>query len=229
MKKIRLIDFLEFFSFRYSDSDNNESTKIVRIYYPEDRDTYNKDRYFEFGIYDYSYDTRKRIIDTINSSILECYVYEIGVNCDGCLNIYVSKEEWIDDINLDFYDYPLNNNNNNNNKDTAIKKIYVCSPLRGDIETNIEKAKEYCRFIALKLDAIPVCPHIYFTRFLDDNNEIEREVGMSFGLRLLSECDNVYVFDSNGISEGMKKEIELASKLNIPVAYESSEVFKFVK
>ena len=37
MKKIRLIDFLEFFSFRYSDSDNNESTKIVRIYYPEDR------------------------------------------------------------------------------------------------------------------------------------------------------------------------------------------------
>ena len=94
---------------------------------------------------------------------------------------------------------------------------------------DIEKAKEYCRFIALKLDAIPVCPHIYFTRFLDDNNEIEREVGMSFGLRLLSECDNVYVFDSNGISEGMKKEIELASKLNIPVAYESSEVFKFVK
>ena len=75
------------------------------------------------------------------------------------------------------------------------------------------------------MKAIPVCPHIYFTQFLDDNNELERQIGMDFGLRLLSECNKVIVFDDDGISEGMKKEIELANRLNIPVGYWSSGVY----
>ena len=75
------------------------------------------------------------------------------------------------------------------------------------------------------MKAMPVCPHIYFTQFLDDNNELEREMGIDFGLRLLSECDRVIVFDNNGISEGMKKEIELANSINIPVGYWSSGVY----
>ena len=50
-------------------------------------------------------------------------------------------------------------------------------------------------------------------------------MGMDFGLRLLSECDRVIVFDNNGISEGMKKEIELANSINIPVGYWSSGVY----
>ena len=50
-------------------------------------------------------------------------------------------------------------------------------------------------------------------------------MGIDFGLRLLSECDRVIVFDNNGISEGMKKEIELANSINIPVGYWSSGVY----
>ena len=88
-----------------------------------------------------------------------------------------------------------------------------------------DKAKEYCKFVVAKMKAIPVCPHIYFTQFLDDNNELERQLGMDFGLRLLSECNKVIVFDDDGISEGMKKEIELANRLNIPVGYWSSGVY----
>ena len=39
----------------------------------------------------------------------------------------------------------------------------------------------------------------------------------------------MYVFDKNGISEGMKEEIKTAKDLNIPIVYESGGVFDFVR
>lgn len=47
--------------------------------------------------------------------------------------------------------------------------VYICSPCRGDIEKNIEKAQRYCReAVELWDDVIPIAPHVYFTQFLDD-------------------------------------------------------------
>ena len=70
-----------------------------------------------------------------------------------------------------------------------LKKIYVCSRLKGDIENNIEKAKGYARFVAKECGAIPIAPHIYFTQFLDDTVPEDRAFGMMAGLLLLSDCD----------------------------------------
>jgi len=87
-----------------------------------------------------------------------------------------------------------------------MKKIFICSPLRGDIKNNIEKAKEYSREVALQGD-IPITPHIYFPQFLDDNNPKERELGMKMGQELLKICDDIKIF---GVpTEGMKEEIKL--------------------
>ncbi|HCC60019.1 MAG: DUF4406 domain-containing protein [Candidatus Staskawiczbacteria bacterium RIFOXYC1_FULL_37_43] len=97
------------------------------------------------------------------------------------------------------------------------KKIYICSPLSGNIEENIEKAKEHCRDVSLK-GFLPIASHIYFTQFLDDNNSEERDIGMEMGLELLKLCDEVWVFGDK-ISEGMKKEIQFAKKLNIEIKY----------
>lgn len=229
-KKIKLVDFLEFVNFRDCTGNDDCDTKIIRIEYP-DKDThssYSKDRYFEYGVYNFGVDNRKRFIQTINPYILNCCVGNISVNDNGVLTIYVTTEDEIDDDNLDREDYELEGYENNKSidgLDSKIQKIYICSPLRGNIEDNINKAKEYCKFVVAKMKAMPVCPHIYFTQFLDDNNELEREIGMDFGLRLLSECDRVIVFDNNGISKGMKKEIELANRLNIPVECWSSGVY----
>lgn len=101
-------------------------------------------------------------------------------------------------------------------------KIYICSPLRGDIEKNMQRARNYCRYVLLKETVIPVCPHIYFTQFLDDNKEIERKLGTDLGKALLTDCKEIWVFDENGISQGMKEEIEIAERLNIPVIYQSN-------
>lgn len=99
----------------------------------------------------------------------------------------------------------------------ARKKVYICSPLSGNIGENIEKAKKYCREVSLK-GFLPIASRIYFTQFLDDNKLEERNMGMVMGLELLKLCDEIWVF-GDIISEGMKKEIEFAKKLNIEIKY----------
>ena len=38
--------------------------------------------------------------------------------------------------------------------------VYICSKYRGDIKTNVENARKYCRF-ALDNMTIPTAPHLY--------------------------------------------------------------------
>ena len=100
-------------------------------------------------------------------------------------------------------------------------KIYICSPFRGDTEVNTQNATNYCRF-AVKQGYFPIAPHIWLTKFLDDTNCSERDLGISFGLRLLSGCREVWVF-GNRISEGMGQEIKEAKRRSIPVRHFSEQ------
>lgn len=99
-----------------------------------------------------------------------------------------------------------------------MKKIYVCSALRGDIEENIKKARRYCEYVVKEFGFIPIAPHIYFTQFLDDDIVKEREFGIKAGLSLLSECDELWYFGDT-ISRGMTDEIKSAMTQGIPVKY----------
>ena len=103
-----------------------------------------------------------------------------------------------------------------------MKKIFISSPLAGDYENNIKNAQKYCRE-ALFQGYIPLAPHVYYTSFLEENNEIERQLGMDMGLRWLAECDEMWVFNQNGISKGMQVEIDMATQLNIPIKYKEDE------
>lgn len=99
--------------------------------------------------------------------------------------------------------------------------IFVCSPYRGNILENTKKAKEYCREIAKNGD-LPIAPHLYFTQFLDEKNEQEREMGIEYGISLLWHCYEMYVFGDK-ITEGMKKEIDYAKKMGIGIKYVRDE------
>lgn len=98
------------------------------------------------------------------------------------------------------------------------KLVYICSPLRGDYEKNMENARTYCR-VAMKYlpDVVPLAPHVYFPQFMDDTNEEERERGMAAGIALLDKCDELWAFGLENPSEGMKREIEHARARGIPV------------
>lgn len=74
-----------------------------------------------------------------------------------------------------------------------MKKVYICSPCRGDYENNIQRAKEFSR-AAVERGCIPVTPHIYLTQFMDDTVPAERELGLSIGRELVLMCDELWAF-----------------------------------
>ncbi len=97
-----------------------------------------------------------------------------------------------------------------------MKRVYICSPLGGDVAAHIEQVKRYTLY-ALKCGMAPVVPHFY-ALVLDDNIPEERELGRQAGMNLLWLCDEIWVF-GEVISEGMEAEIRFCKNLNLPVRY----------
>lgn len=97
-------------------------------------------------------------------------------------------------------------------------KVFICSAFRGNIEKNVKKVEEYCRWAAMERGVIPIAPHLIFPQFLDDNDPAQRELGINMGLGLLADCKQFYYFGDT-ITEGMAKEMNEAHVLGIPVEY----------
>jgi len=94
-----------------------------------------------------------------------------------------------------------------------MKKIFVCSPLRGNYNENLDNAKKYTKYVIDK-GHIPFTPHIYFTQVLNDGVIKERTQGINLGIKWLSMCDELWYFGYI-ISEGMQKEIDMAKELKL--------------
>ena len=97
-----------------------------------------------------------------------------------------------------------------------MKKVYICSPLGGNIAKNLQKAKEYTKF-ALLCGTAPVVPHFY-AECLDDNDPKNRELGLAAGMSLLWLCDEVWVFGDT-VTDGMRAELKFCKNLNIRIRY----------
>ena len=95
--------------------------------------------------------------------------------------------------------------------------VYICSPFSGDIEGNVKRAQDFCRF-ALEKGNIPLAPHLMFPQFMDDNNEKERDLAIFMDIILMGKCQEVWVL-GDVISKGMSIEIEKAKKRRQPIRY----------
>lgn len=96
-----------------------------------------------------------------------------------------------------------------------MKMKFICSPFRGNIEGNTKKAERYAVVLA-RAGSVPIAPHLYFPRFLDENSPKERMTGIEMGLELMALCDEICVFGFK-ITEGMKFELDFAREKHIPV------------
>lgn len=109
-----------------------------------------------------------------------------------------------------------------------MKKIFVCSPLRNKDpeiqEHNLEMAKIYCKRIA-KMGHLPIAPHVYFTQFLTENSNKERELGINLGLELLKGCDELWALGEWNESEGCDKELNHAIQNHVYIEYDP-EIFE---
>ena len=101
-----------------------------------------------------------------------------------------------------------------------MKKVYICSPLGGNVEENLRKVRRYTKY-ALLCGTAPVVPHFY-AECLDDANPAEREKGMSAGLALLWLSDEMWIFGDT-VTSGMQNEIQFCKNLNIRVRNVSDE------
>ena len=99
------------------------------------------------------------------------------------------------------------------------KLVYICAPLRGELEKNIAFAKENAREVFQAGD-IPICPHLMFPPFADPGNPAQDQAARKMGLRLVESCQRVNVYGTV-LSEGMRAEINHAVLLGIPVKSDS--------
>lgn len=98
-----------------------------------------------------------------------------------------------------------------------MKRIFVSSPFKSDIERNSKKAQRYARYVYQK-GHLPIAPHLYFPQFLKETSVEERMSGIQFGLELLADCKELWVFGDD-ISEGMYLELTEAKRLGILIRY----------
>jgi len=98
-----------------------------------------------------------------------------------------------------------------------LKLIYIASPLRGDYNTNIKNAVEYCR-LASEQNVLPLAPQIIFSQWCNDTVPELREQGLKLGLALLEKSDELWCMGKK-ISEGMRGEIAFAAEHGIPIYF----------
>lgn len=91
------------------------------------------------------------------------------------------------------------------------RKVYVASRYAGNVEANVKAATRYCRLV-IDRGYMPVASHLLYPQILHDDDPAERELGMLFGLALLRDCDEVWVFGE--VSPGVAREIEEAKQLH---------------
>ena len=82
------------------------------------------------------------------------------------------------------------------------KLVYIASPLSGDVERNLDFARQACRF-AISQDVTPFAPHLLYTQMLEL-------------------CEELWLCGDR-ISAGMEGERKLAESLGIPVRQVSAE------
>ena len=95
--------------------------------------------------------------------------------------------------------------------------VYICSPYAGDVKANVLNARRYCRF-AVDTGYIPIAPHLYFPRFMNDANPRERDLALFMDIVLLTKCAQLWVFGGT-ISKGMSIEIEKAKRKGQTIRY----------
>lgn len=103
-----------------------------------------------------------------------------------------------------------------------MKLAFVCSPFRNSDQAEATANVDYARNACLTLTRCglnPVAPHLLYPQYLNDNDEVERKLGLALARDLLKRCDEIHVFTGRGVSGGMAAEIKLAHKLGKKIIY----------
>ena len=101
-----------------------------------------------------------------------------------------------------------------------MKRVILESPFAGDVERNIQYARQ-CIRDSLSRGEAPIASHLLYTQpgILDDNIPHERQWGIDAGLAWKSVAEASVVYEDYGISNGMQYGIDVAKKAGLAVEY----------
>lgn len=100
------------------------------------------------------------------------------------------------------------------------KLLYVAGAYSGNTTENIKKAEEVSINL-IRNGFHVVTPHKNTSGYEKYEDEtITYKTWINMDLDILSRCDAIYVMQNSHNSNGTKKEIEHAKKLNMPIIYE---------
>lgn len=111
----------------------------------------------------------------------------------------------------------------------AKKIVFIGHPVAGDISGNVKKILDICKKIHNK-KVIPCVPYLVSLHYLNDKIVEDRELGIEANLECFYRgyVDELWLF-GDYISEGMKQEIKIARKLNIPIISKTNGTKKYFK
>ncbi len=97
------------------------------------------------------------------------------------------------------------------------KTVYIAHPVGGDVKGNARKILEICSCVHTQ-KIIPVVPYLVAIQYLNDDVLEERRLGIEANVECFHRgmVDEVWLYGER-ISPGMREEVLLAFKLNIPV------------
>jgi hypothetical protein len=101
------------------------------------------------------------------------------------------------------------------------KTIFIAHPISGDVENNLKKVMDICKEIHT-VDTIPIFPSSLWRNYLPVGDVTKHWAGLvndEYFKRGM--VDEVWVYGEI-ITEGMKKEIDLAYAYEIPVIFKGN-------
>ena len=104
------------------------------------------------------------------------------------------------------------------------KLVYICAPLRGNVEQNITFARQKAQEVFQEGD-IPICPHLMFPPIADPNDPTQDQTAREMGLRLVDSCQQLNVYGPVW-TDGMWAEIYRAEKNGLPIMTDQKEIGK---
>ena len=94
----------------------------------------------------------------------------------------------------------------------------VESPYAGDVKGNEEYLKK-CIKHSISLGETPFASHGFYTRYLDDTNPCDRELGISMGFKYHQAAVKCVFYVDRGMSKGMLAGLQRAIDLKLPTEF----------
>ncbi len=98
------------------------------------------------------------------------------------------------------------------------KRVFIAHQISGDIQANLESAKQWCRWAIFVKGVNPVAPYLTLMALLEERVEGEREKGLILSSEYIPMCDAFWMCGPVPLANSQVwVELDRAKNLNKPI------------